>query len=39
MFVPELECEALSADQVNSLVRESCEYMLGLTVPEAQAGP
>ena len=34
MFVPELKCEALSADRVQSLVQESCQNMLGLTVPE-----
>ena len=38
MFVPELKCEALSADQVHNLVRENCEYMLGLVVPEEQSG-
>lgn len=34
MSVPELRWKTLLAEQVQDLVRQSCEYMLGLAVPE-----
>jgi hypothetical protein len=37
IFVPELVWKPLSVGQVQALVRESCEYMLGLVIPEALA--
>ena len=37
IFVPELVWKPLSTEQVKALVRESCEYMLGMVIPEAVA--
>ncbi len=34
-FIPELKLETLSHERGYRLVEESCQYMLGLTVPEA----
>lgn len=34
IFVPQLTIEVLSLEQVSALVQQSCQYMLGLGVPE-----
>lgn len=38
MFVPELKLRDLSPERVYKLAQESCQYMLGLTVPETLSG-
>jgi hypothetical protein len=38
LFVSQFKWQTLSVEQVRCLARESCAYMLGLAVPEAQAG-